>query len=158
EEDALRGQPAPPGFESGLVSDFEEGKPAARFGAGWAVTTDKVAGGKSLAEYHVVAGGAGGAKYSLVVTGGVSPGFAFPWAGAIFYPGTGPMAPANLSSKKGISFWTKGDGRQCQVMVYSRSGGFRPVSQDFTASAEWKHITIPFANFGGTDGHDIMGI
>jgi len=43
-------------------------------------------------------------------------------------------------------------------MVYSRSGGFRPASQDFTASAEWKHITVPFANFGGTDGHDIMGI
>src|SRR5262245_38355649 len=158
EEDSLRHQPPPARSESGLVSDFEDGKPAAKFGAGWASSTDKFAGGKSIAEYSVVPEGANGTAHSLSVTGEISPAFAFPWAGAIFYPGPRPMAPANLSSRKGIRFWTRGDGRTYQVMVYTKSGGFRPVSQEFSATEDWKQITIPFASFGGSDGHDIMGI
>src|SRR5262249_21643447 len=110
-----------------------------------------------IAEYNVVPGGANGTAYSLSVTGEISPAFAFPWAGAIFYPGPRPMAPANLSSRKGIRFWTKGDGRTYQVMLYTNSGGVRPGSKDFSSPAEWKQVTIPFAGFGGSDGHDIMG-
>src|SRR5262249_41238966 len=158
EEESLRRQPPPPGFESGLVSDFEDGKPDAKFGAGWTGSTDKFAGGKSTAEYKVIPGGANGTAYSLGVTGEISPVFAFPWAGVIFYPGPRPMTPANLSSKKGIRFWAKGDGHAYQVMVFTKSGGFRPVSQEFSASPEWKQVSIPFASFGGTDGHDIMGV
>jgi hypothetical protein len=93
-----------------------------------------------------------------MITGEVSPGFGFPWAGAMFCPGAQPMSAANLSSKKGIRFWTKGDGQSYQVMVYTKSAGYMPASQKFTASADWKEVTIPFANLGGTDGHDIMGI
>jgi len=68
------------------------------------------------------------------------------------------MTPVNLSSKRGIRFWAKGDGHAYQVMVYTKSGGFRPVSQEFSAATEWKQISMPFASFGGSDGHDIMGI
>jgi len=50
---------APPvGSESGWISDFEqEGAPQARFGAGWALSTDQMAGGKSVAKLEVVPGG-----------------------------------------------------------------------------------------------------
>jgi imidazolonepropionase-like amidohydrolase len=157
DEESLR-QPGPAGLESGLVSDFEDGKATAKFGAGWASSTDRVAGGKSVADFAVVAGGANGSKYSLMITGEISPGFGYPWAGAMFCPGAQPMSPANLSSKKGIRFWTKGDGQSYQVMVYTKGAGYMPASQKFTASADWKEVTIPFANLGGTDGHDIMGI
>ena len=158
-EDAeSRRQPAPPGLESGLVSDFEDGKAASKFGNGWGSSTDKIAGGKSVADFSVVAGGANGSKYSLMITGEINPGFRYAWAGAIFYPGSQPMTPANLSSKKGISFWTKGDGQSYQLMVYTKSAGYMPASKRFTAPADWKQVTIPFANLGGTDGHGIMGI
>jgi imidazolonepropionase-like amidohydrolase len=38
--------PVPSGFESGVISDFESGKPDANFGSGWSVSTDSIAGGK----------------------------------------------------------------------------------------------------------------
>jgi len=68
------------------------------------------------------------------------------------------MAPANLSSKKAIQFWAKGDGSTYQVMLFSKRLGYRPVTQTFVAGPEWKQFTLPFARFGGTDGSDIMGI
>jgi imidazolonepropionase-like amidohydrolase len=157
-DDESRRQPARPGSEQRLVSDFEDGKATTKFGAGWDKSTDAIAGGKSVANFTVVAGGAKGSKYSLKITGEIKAGFPYPWAGAIFFPGPQPTAPANLSSKKGISFWTRGDSQNYQVMVYTKSGGYLPASQKFSAAADWKQVTISFASLGGIDGHDIMGI
>ena len=50
----------PLGSESGDVSDFDAGQPTVKFGAGWFVTTDQLAGGKSVAAIKVVTGGANG--------------------------------------------------------------------------------------------------
>jgi len=150
---------APAGSESGWISDFEqEGAPQARFGAGWAVSTDQLAGGKSVAKMEVAPGGAEGSKSALRVTGEVVQGFAFPWSGVIFSPGPMMMAPANLSAKKAIKFWAKGDGQTYQVMLFSKGLGYRPATQTFVAGTEWKEFTMPFASFGGLDGSDIMGI
>jgi imidazolonepropionase-like amidohydrolase len=151
--------PAPAGSESGWIADFdEEGAPRAKFGAGWLVTTDSMAGGKSVGKMEVVAGGAEGSKGALQVTGEVLQGFAFPWSGVMFSPGSAPMQPANLSSRKAIQFWAKGDGQTYQVMLFSKKLGYRPATQNFVAGPEWKQFTLPFAAFGDVDGSDIMAI
>ena len=75
----------------------------------------------------------------------------------MFFPGPAPMAPANLSGKKAISFWAKGDGGSYSVMVYAESNGYIPKIKKFEAGPEWKLITLPLATFD-TDGHDLMGI
>ena len=75
----------------------------------------------------------------------------------MFFPGPAPMTPVNLSSKKAISFWAKGDGRSYRVMVYSQTNGYIPKMQSFEAGPEWKKISMPISGFA-TDGHDVMGI
>ena len=149
--------PAPRGSESGLISDFEDGTTTTKFGAGWSVSTDAMANGKSTAELKYIAGGAEGSKGALQISGTISDAFAFPWAGALFSPGSAPMVPVNLSSKKAIHFWIRGDGRPYRLMIFTKSGGYNPASQNLTVTAEWKEITIPFSAFD-TDGHDINGV
>jgi len=73
-------------------------------------------------------------------------------------PGAQPFVPVNLSSKKAILFFAKGDGQTYRVLVFTTSGGRIPAQQTFTAGSEWKETTIPFASFNGTDGHDISAI
>ncbi len=139
----------PPGSESGWISDFEqEGAPKARFGTGWSVTTDQIAGGKSEAAMEVVAGGANGSKGALAVKGEIREGFAQPWAGVMFLPSASPTQPANLSSKKAIRFWAKGDGQSYRLMIFVNSFGSQPLLKNFAAGAEWKEVVIPFDSMG----------
>jgi hypothetical protein len=154
--EAQKQAPPPPGSESGLISDFDDGTSNTKFGSGWQVSTDSYMGGKSTAQMHVVEGGAEDSKDALQIDGEIVPN-SIVWAGAIFFPAPTPMAPVNLSGKKSISFWTKGDGGNYAVMVYSQSNGYIPARQSFVAGPEWKKVTIPFSAFG-TDGHDLMGI
>src|SRR5690606_17480248 len=56
---------APVISEGTLVADFEDGGTGVRFGHGWQVTTDAMAGGKSVAAQAWVAGGAGGSRGAL---------------------------------------------------------------------------------------------
>jgi hypothetical protein len=156
----MRAEAARPavGAESGLVSDFDHGKPSSTFGAGWQVSTDQLRGGKSTASFSVVDGGAQTTKGSLQVEGEVMPDFPYAWAGAIFYPGSQPMAPADLSDKKKVRFWAKGDGRTYNIMLFAASRSFAPAIQTFVAGPEWKEYTFAFANFENLDGHDLMGV
>jgi imidazolonepropionase-like amidohydrolase len=149
--------PFPEHSESGLISDFEGEKIESQFGAGWIISTDNMMGGKSTAEYALVEGGAQGSKKSLHITGNVVPGSAQTWAGALFSPGKTMMAPANLSFRKSISFWVKGDGKKYAVMVFAQSLGFIPAVQYFEAGPEWKECVFPYEKFG-IEGYDIMGI
>ena len=146
------------GAEVGLVSDFEEGKPTARFGAGWQVSTDSFRGGKSKASFKMVEDEAQKSKGALLVEGDVDAGLPYAWAGAIFYPGQFPMSPADLSSKKQISFWAKADGRTYSVMLFAPSKFFAPIIQTFVPGAEWKQFTFKLAQFDGYDGHDLAGL
>jgi len=158
EAEGLRNRAAPAGSESGSVSDFEEEKVSAKFGSGWSVSTDAVAGGKSTAEMKVGPEGAQGSRGSLLITGEISPDLPYAWAGAMFSPGSTAMAPANLSSKKEISFWAKGDGKACRLMLFAKSLGFQPAIKSFVAGAEWKRFTFRISEFGGMDGSDLTGI
>jgi imidazolonepropionase-like amidohydrolase len=155
-EEAQKKTPAPQGSDAGLISDFEDGKPSAKFGFGWAVSTDSIRGGKSTGDMKVVSGGAQGSKSALEVSGEISEG-PVSWSGAMYFPGAAPMSPANLASKKSITFWAKGDARKFQVMVYSQTGGYIPKVQTFSAGADWTKVTLPFSAFE-TDGHDVTAI
>ena len=152
---------APAGSELGVVSTFDEGKAAATYGT-WMGGGDAMNGGKSTATLAVVEPGADGSKGALQVTGEVvagAPGFA--WAGALFSPGAAPMQPANLSAKKEIRFWAKGDGKTYTLVVLTESrsgnGGEMPAMTQFAAGPEWKQYIFPLAQFE-TDGSDLTAL
>jgi hypothetical protein len=149
--------PAAPGSESGLVSDFDEGSASAKFGSGWVVSTDQMIGGQSKAQFSVAGEGTNGSKGSLLITGEIAGGTPYSWAGAMFMLGAKPFAPANLSSKNAISFWTKGDRKTYRVMLFSTSAGPMPAVQEFAAGPAWKQYTFPLSSFH-TDGHDLQGV
>src|SRR5258708_18149003 len=112
--------PPPAGSESGVVSNFDDLKVSANYGA-WRATSDSQMGGKSTSVIQPVAGGANGSKGALRVTGEIVPGAPFTWAGVFFFPGSSPADAVNLSDKKTISFWAKGDGKNCAVAVQTQS-------------------------------------
>jgi len=146
------------GSDISLISDFEDGTSNAKFGTGWMLSTDSIAGGKSTGEMKVVDGGASGGKHALEVSGLIDAGLPYAWAGVMFSPGSQPFGVMNLSSKKSISFSSKGDGQTYRVLVFTTSGGRIPAQQTFIARSDWKKTSIPFSAFNGTDGHDIMAI
>lgn len=148
--------PPPPGSESGVVSTFDEGKITANYGS-WTAMSDAVMGGKSTASMQLIEGGANHSKGALRVTGELAPG-QFPWAGVFFAPGESVQDVVDLSSKKEISFWAKGDNKQYVVVVATESRQNQmPGMQMFDAGAEWKQYSFPISRFQ-TDGHDIMNI
>jgi imidazolonepropionase-like amidohydrolase len=156
-----RNQPQPEGSADGLVSDFEgpEGSaPKARFGIGWQESTDKYVGGTSTVKYALAKGGANGSNDSLQITGTVADKAQPRWAGVLFCPGKTMMAPANLSSKKAISFWAKGDGKKYSVMLFAESFSFRPIMKEFSVGKEWKQYRFEIKDFNGSDGRDIMAV
>jgi imidazolonepropionase-like amidohydrolase len=143
---------------SGEISDFEDGTTAVRFGSPWVDSTDQLAGGKSVVQKEIVAGGANGSQKSLAISGEVRQGFAFPWAGLMFLPGPRPMAPSDLSSFSGVSFEAKGEaGATYQFMAFATHLGRMPVQKTFTAGPDWQRVSFSFADLG-LDGTDIMGL
>ncbi len=141
-----------------LVSDFEGSEPDVKFGSGWQGSTDALRGGESTSEFRIVSGGAHNSKGALEIKGTVVGDLSYAWSGAIFFPGSYPMAAADLSSKKEMSFWAKGDGRNYNVMFFATSRGFAPAIQKFKAGADWKQFTFKLRDFDGLDGHDITGL
>ncbi len=126
--------------ETTLIADFENGV-GASFGFGWQVTSDRMQGGSSTARLSVENG-------ALRVEGEVARGFAFPWAGAIYFPGAQPMQPVDFSDRETLRFRARGDGRTYVVMLFGADvGATVPPSMPFTASTEWSQIEIPLAQF-----------
>jgi imidazolonepropionase-like amidohydrolase len=142
---------------TGLVSDFEDGKPSASSGLGWQTSTDVIRGGTSKVEIAVVGNGASSGKGSLGVSGTITGDFAFPWAGAIYYPGAAAMEPVNLQPRTKLSFWAKGDGKTYRVILFAKSLGWNISEQRFVAGPEWKRYTFAFSDFK-VDGSDTMAV
>jgi len=156
-EEEQRHSPPPAGSGPGLISDFESGTPTTSFGLGWVTSAGSLLGGhKPEAHISVIDGGANNSLKALQISGEITPGV-FGWAGAMFFPGSRPMTPANLSGKSAISFWTRGDGRTYQLMLLSKSKGPMPLTKPFTADSDWKQVTISLAELG-TNGSDLEGI
>jgi beta-glucosidase len=149
--------PAPAGSESGLVSNFDDLKVAANYGS-WQTVSDKVLGGKSTAAIEAVQGGANATNGALKVTGETVAGAPFTFAGVNFIPGASEQDPANLSAKKTVSFWAKGDGQGYSLVLLAESNsGQMPVFQNFTAGPEWKNYSFPISAFK-VDGSDLTGV
>jgi hypothetical protein len=115
-------------------------------------------GGKSKAEFRITSGGAGASKGSLQVSGTVEGKTPARWAGAMFSPGPAPMAPANLSAKKSLRFWAKGDGKPASVMLFFQANGYVPARQSFSPGHDWKQYRFDLSAFDGCDGSGLMGI
>jgi hypothetical protein len=147
-----------PSTATGTVSTFEGAGPDAEFGAGWIVSTDSLMGGKSTAAIAVAKGGANKSAGALEVTGAIAAGSPYPWAGAMFSPGPAPMTPVDLSGFKTIAFWTRGDGREYQLMVFATRLGNVPATFAFTAGPDWKEVVVPISAFGGIDGSDVRAV
>jgi imidazolonepropionase-like amidohydrolase len=156
----LKTAPAPPGSESGLISDFEGEQAATKacFGAGWVASTDAMRGGKSKAVSTVVDGGANGSAHALKIAGTIDPAAGQRWGGVMFSPGSRTMTPTNLSGKSGLSFWAKGDGKPAYVMVFSQARGFVPAMKTFITPRDWKQFHYDWNEFDGLDGAGTLGI
>jgi len=151
--------PPPAGSASGIVSTFDQGKPSANYGS-WAAASDSTMGGKSTSAIQIVSPGADSSKGALEVSGNVVGGSQFPWAGAVFNPGFHVMEAVNLSGKKEISFWAKGDGHTYTLILLTaqRNGqNGMPGMVSFTAGPDWKHYEFPMSKFQ-TDGSDITAL
>jgi hypothetical protein len=154
---AERALPPPAGSERGDVADFEDGTLTARFGS-WTASTDKERGGASTVTLRVVDGGARASKHALEIAGDINAGGNVPWAGAMFLPGPSATHAANLSSKKELLFWAKGDGKSHRVLLFARQLGPDPAVRKFVASKEWTEIVLPLESFGDIDCRDVVGI
>ena len=131
---------APAAPETTPVSDFED-RIGTSFGAGWQVTADRIRGGSSTASLSAPDG-------ALRVEGEVVSGaFAFPWSGAIYFPGPQPMQPVDFSCREVVRFRTRGDGRTYVVMLFDGSDAGVPPSVPFTAPEVWTQVEIPLARF-----------
>jgi imidazolonepropionase-like amidohydrolase len=138
----------------GRVSLLADGKLASPFGIGWVPSDDKMMRGHSSVKLDVRPGDAPG-QAVIGVQAQVAEGFAFPWAGVGFLPSAKPMQPADLSAVKSIRFKTRGDGHTYQLMIMAQ-GTSMPVSQPFTAGAEWTEVSMPLAGFQGIDPAGVL--
>lgn len=142
-----------------LVDDFEGdvatspmGMLPAKFGAGWMQTTDQMAGGASVVTLKRENG-------VLAVSGEIKTGFAFPWSGAMYFPATQPMQPADLSARKELVFRARGDGRNYSVMLFSGvQMQSMPSVKPFVAGPEWTEVRIPLSGFNGADLSRVRGL
>jgi hypothetical protein len=67
------------------------------------------------------------------------------------------MAPANLSKKKTISFWAKGDGKTYTLALLTQGLQGMPPMKTFVAGPEWKQYSFSFSDFD-TDGSDVTSL
>lgn len=142
-----------------VVDDAPPGATAAPAGGtGTAPATDATAPPPAAAAVPAAAMAAAPAGRALAVTGKIAAGGFFAWAGASLSPGEASFAVVDLSARKGLRFWARGDGRGYQVMVFSQGHGRMPLSQGFTAGPAWKELVFPWSSFSGYDGHDVQAI
>lgn len=149
--------PVPDGLDVPVFSRFDDGSRSAAFGTQWQPTSDDMAGGKSTGAIAVVDGGAAGTAKSLEIRGTIDGGLPYAWYGAMWSPTAVPMQPANLSSKKELRFFARGDGKTYRVMIFSASKGMLPAIATFVAGAKWKEVVMPWSAFQ-SDGRDVMAV
>ena len=107
--------PAPSDFRAGLVSNFDDASTRTAFGPSWEAFEG--------VHMNLVVGGAQGSHGSLVMSGDVKADRpAYLWPGMVFIPSGLLRVPSNLSSKLGLQFWAKGDGRTYRVVIVGEAG------------------------------------
>lgn len=146
---AAKRAPPPAGLAAGLISDFESGATTSEFGAGWMNSTDAMIGGKSEVEVDVVNG-------AMRLRGTIAEGSVTAWAGAMFFPGDRPMAPANLMDKPILTFEARGQGPM-RVMVFASQLGQMPAMTSVELSDEWGQYEIDLRTLVA-EPYDLTGL
>ncbi len=142
-----------------LVSDFDDGAIAVRFGQNWIVTTDALAGGKSTATQAWLSGGADGSKGAMRVVGHVAPELPYAWAGSLFMPGSEPFGAVDFSKRKTLVFKIRGDGRPLVAMLFSGGAAQRtPSMVPIETKREWTEVRIALDRFAGADPSRVRGV
>jgi imidazolonepropionase-like amidohydrolase len=154
---ADEGERAARGRRDGVIADFESGTAVTNFGTEWMPSTDAFAGGTSSAAFEVVPGGADGSAHALRISGVIRGELPNAWAGVMWSPGSQPMAPQDLSSRSGVRFEARGDGRTYRVIVFAAARGMNPVMMDFEAGSAWTTVQASWSELG-LDGRGIMGV
>ncbi|MDB4916033.1 MAG: putative hydrolase [Gemmatimonadetes bacterium] len=148
---SLEAAAAPSALGDGWISRFDDGSLASEFGSGWTASGDGVMGGNSQATVNIVDG-------ALEIAGTIGPKSPHPWAGAMFSPGTTLFAPANLSTRRVITFRARGDVGMLQLLIFTESNGRTPLVSTVALTGEWQQYSVPFAAFGQTDGRDVQAL
>ena len=135
-----------------LISQFDGASIDVATGGSWRDTSDAMRGGSSHAQHRLVEGGADGSRGALEISGEIKPGFAFPWAGAMFFVAPVPMEPVDYAARRELVFHARGDGRALRVMLFSGpSAQAMPSMLEFVAGSEWREYRMPLADFSGAD-------
>jgi hypothetical protein len=155
---ALRAAPPPAGAAAGLIADFEGGKVAAAFGAGFQPSTDALFGGSSKVELELVKGAR--SKHALRLAGTVAEsGGPAQWAGVMFFPGAEPMQPANLGNFERVVFTARGaKSGTMTVMLFAQQTGPVPASKELAITDKWATYRVEAAELGGLEWYDLTGL
>jgi hypothetical protein len=137
---------------AGPVSDFDGTALNAARGMKWMPTSDRMMGGASSSALSRIAGGAQESAGAMRIRGAISPGSAWPWAGAMLNLGTVTFEPVNASRWKEVVFQARGDGREYTLMLFSGVEQQAPPSMlRFRPGRDWTTVRLPLAGFAGAD-------
>ena len=142
------------------IASFDAGSTATPYGIGWNAAGDGMRGGNSSATQQLVAGGAGGSKGALEVTGEIGDKIQYPFAGTMFFPEGPPMQGLmDYSSKKALSFQARGDGKRYMLMVISGLAvDAIPLMYDFEAGPDWHEVKLDMASYPNVDWTRVRAI
>ena len=139
----------PDGVQAGWISHFDDGTFRTAFGPSWEAFEG--------VQMKLVPNGAQGSPGAFAVSGEVEsdrPGYV--WPGIVFTPSGLPQVPVNLSSKTGLRFWARGDGRAYRVAI---AGAARPQEKQFQPGAAWAgEFTTRLQIFSNLDPREIQSI
>jgi hypothetical protein len=61
----------------------------------------------------------------------------------------------DLSSKKELVFWARGDGRTYAILLFTPATMRSPATTTFTPATDWQEVRVPLDRFQGTDRKDV---
>jgi len=144
-----------PLLQPGMISNFDDGSCSIPGGFGWVASTDSLMGGSSTVKLSVEKDQDQGGY--LRIRGEIATGAAFPWAGAILFPGKKPMDPVDGRALKTLRFSSRGRGT-LRVLVFAESLGWIPAEYELRLDPDWKESAIQFSEFEGVDTGGIKAI
>ena len=147
----LSGAAAAPAAAPVVVDDFEDGDLSSPAGTNWYKISDSIAGGSSSANAQVVAGGAGGSKRSMKLSGTLTNDFKFgPFAGIGVKISNGTR---DLSGYTGIRFYARGDGGKYRISVPCAAvRDHNEYGKDIAPGAAWRLYSVPFSQLAQQPG------
>lgn len=122
----------PAGSASGVISSFDDGRLGTNFGTPW-----RAFGGVTM---QLVRGGAKDSRGAMLVSiDPVQPPAT--WPGIEFAPSGIPGTPADLSARRGLRFWAKGDGRPLRMVMITETGR---REHEFQLDSVWRPFEFEF--------------